>query len=151
MLAANVPRPLAARVVRAGVASVLSDPFAPRQVVTPTGEYRRRFDALMGGHGGVEGVDPDDVFASQCVKDDAMAEAIADALTREPGTLVVHWCGAFHSDAHLGTVERLAFRRPDLKLAVVTPAVGGDLDAPLSAAEGADGDFVLRAPAQAEP
>jgi uncharacterized iron-regulated protein len=148
VLAGNVPRPLAARVVREGPLRVLSAPYAPRYVLLPDGLYRARFDAIMGGHGGIEGVDPDDVFASQCIKDDAMAESIADALALHPGALVVHWCGCFHSDAHLGTVERLARRRPDLTIAVVTPTTGGDLGAPLTDEERANGDFVLRAPAQ---
>lgn len=150
VLAGNVPRPLAARVVHEGPRAVLSAPYAPRHVLLPEGLYRQRFDAIMGGHGGIEGVDPADVFASQCIKDDAMAESIADALALHPGAQVVHWCGRFHSDAHLGTVERLAQRRPDLAIAVVTPSTGGDLGAPLTDEEWENGDFVLRAPAQPE-
>jgi uncharacterized iron-regulated protein len=148
VLAANVPRPLAARVAREGLLPVLAAPHAPRQVYTPaTGAYRERFDAIMTDHAPPEGVpapDPEAVFASQCIKDDAMAESIADALALHPGTLVVHWCGRFHSDAHLGTVERLAWRRPDLSLAVVTPSTGADLGRPLSDEERVDGDYVLR-------
>ena len=148
VLAANVPRPLASRVVREGVRPVLTAPYTPRHVSLPAGAYRDRFDALMTDHAapddGRARPDPDDVFASQCIKDDAMAESIADALAAHPGALVVHWCGRFHSDGHLGTVERLAWRRPDLALAVVTPSVGPDLGRPLTDEERADGDFVLR-------
>jgi uncharacterized iron-regulated protein len=150
VLAGNVPRPLAARVVHEGPRAVLSAPYAPRHVLLPDGLYRTRFDAIMGGHGGIEGVDPTYVFASQCIKDDAMAESIADALALHPGAQVVHWCGRFHSDAHLGTVERLAQRRPDLAIAVITPTTGGDLGAPLTDEERENGDIVLRAPAQPE-
>ena len=61
-------------------------------------------------------------FAAQCAKDAAMAEAIADHLDPSAGSSgpVVHWCGRFHSDYGLGTVERLLERRPDLRIAVVT-------------------------------
>jgi uncharacterized iron-regulated protein len=146
-----VPRGLAARVAREGSRRVLAASHAPRALETPPGEYLRRFRAVMGDHGG--GMDAhalDDVFAAQCLKDSAMAEGIADALALLPGTLVVHWCGRFHSDAHLGTVERLAWRRPDLRIAVVTMNSDDDLGRPLAAEEIADGDVVLRVPVQVD-
>ena len=148
VLAANVPRALASRVVREGVRPVLVAEHAPRHVVTFPGAYRTRFEAVMGGHGGLPDQRIDNVFAAQCIKDAAMAESIADALEEQPGTLVVHWCGRFHSDAHLGTVERLALLRPDLKLGVVTMNSDDDLGRPLGADERADGDVVLRVPVQ---
>jgi uncharacterized iron-regulated protein len=149
VVAGNVPRRLAARVVEAGPRRVLASPWTPRATLTPPGEYRERFFDVMGDHAGGDDADVRmRVFAAQCLKDDAMAEAIADALAESPGTLVVHWCGRFHSDAHLGTVERLAWRRPDLSIGVVTMNSGGRLDRPLSDRERADGDVVLRVPEQ---
>jgi uncharacterized iron-regulated protein len=105
----------------------------------------------MGGHGAEKDEAAlERIFAAQCLKDSAMAEGIADALALAPGPLVVHWCGRFHSDAHLGTVERLAWRRPDLRIAVVTMNSDDDLGRPLAAQEIADGDVVLRVPVQAD-
>jgi len=149
VVAGNVPRRLASRVVREGSRKVLPAAYTPRALETPPGEYKDRFRDAMGGHGdGVDQARLDNVYAAQCLKDSAMAEGIADALDAQPGTPVVHWCGRFHSDAHLGTVERLAWRRPDLKIAVVTMNSAGALDRPLSDRERADGDLVLRVPVQ---
>ena len=151
VLAANIPRPLASRVVREGLTNVLAADHAPRIVMTPAGEYRDRFNAIMGGHGDTLGSHADNVFAAQCIKDATMAESISDALSSAPGTLVVHWCGKFHSDAHLGTVERLAVRRPELSIAVITMTSGGDLGRPLDDLERHFGEFVFRVPAMVDP
>lgn len=129
VLAANLPRPVAREIARRGLAAV-SSPWLPRHVDTSAGAYKEHFVAAMGGHGaGMEEEQLDDWYAAQCAKDDAMAESIADWLARyaranrEDGDevpLVVHWCGRFHSDHGLGTVERLRARRPDLAIGVVT-------------------------------
>jgi uncharacterized iron-regulated protein len=118
VLAANVPRPLAAQVHREGLSAVDWNRHVPRATDAGPGEYRRRFEETMGGNR--PGMD--DFFAAQCLKDDAMAESIADAIGRagRRRPLVVHLCGRFHSDWHLGTVERLRRRAPDLTLTVVT-------------------------------
>ena len=72
-----------------------------------------------------------------------MAEAITDhlAAVAPEHPLVVHWCGRFHSDFGLGTVERVARRRPDLALAVVSgrKRANGDYD---SEEDAGRGDFL---------
>ncbi|MEM7307399.1 MAG: ChaN family lipoprotein [Planctomycetota bacterium] len=148
VLASNVPRPLAARVVREGLRRVMTADHTPRLAVTPPGEYRDRFDAVMGTHGGLDGIAPDNVFAAQCIKDDAMAESIVDTLAAagSDAPLVVHWCGRFHSDFELGTVERVRLRLPDARLAVVSMEPGEDLDRELGDEERTRGDYVLRVP-----
>jgi len=140
VLAANLPRPVAREIARQGLDAVHS-PWLPRFVDTSDGEYKERFVEAMGGHGaGMEDEQLDDWYAAQCAKDDAMAESIADWLARAPDSerQVVHWCGRFHSDYGLGTVERLRARRPDLAIAVVTmtrPEDGSPDDADLQAAD----------------
>ena len=37
---------------------------------------------------------------------------------------MVHWVGKFHSDYYLGTVERLLWRMPGLRVGVVSMAPG---------------------------
>jgi len=148
VLAANAPRSLAAAVGREGLSAVEGDEFAPRSIEAGAGEYRRRFDQAMAGHPGANAETIERMFQAQCVKDEAMAESIADHLaTRAPDSpLVVHWCGRFHSDYHLGTVERLARRRPDLAIAVVgmlRPSESGGL---ISADELAAGDWLVLVP-----
>ena len=128
VLAANCYRPLAARVAREGLAAVAGDPWGARWVDAGEGPYRERFTAEMGEHAKDMGSRLELFFAAQCLKDDTMAESIARFLDTagEPAPQVVHWCGKFHSDFGLGTVERLAARRPDLSLAVVTMVASDD-------------------------
>ena len=121
VVAANVPRELARRVSQEGLAAVAGEEFVPETVDAGPGEYRDRFERAMAEHGGVDEQTLQLFFESQCLKDEVMAASIAAALDAEGGdVLVVHVCGSFHSDHRLGTVERLAARRPDLDMAVVT-------------------------------
>ncbi|MFT4540062.1 MAG: putative iron-regulated protein [Planctomycetota bacterium] len=121
VIAANCPRSLAAKVASEGIAAVLGSGYVASNVTTWDSAYRARFDAVMSGHGGMDS-SMDKFYAAQCVKDDTMAESIAhyirDHASDQPQ--VVHWCGRFHSDYHLGTVSRLAQRNPDLKIAVIS-------------------------------
>ena len=122
VIAGNVPRPLAARVAREGLDAVYPAVYMPFDVRPDPGPYRERFEQAMGGHGGSGRMD--NWYAAQVVKDEAMAEAIAAQLEREPGMLVVHWTGYFHSDYHQGTVERLVRRLPGVQVGVVTMRSG---------------------------
>jgi uncharacterized iron-regulated protein len=140
VLAANVPRPLAARVAREGLAPVFPQPMMPFDVRPDPGPYRERFEEAMGNHAGVEVMDR--VYAAQVVKDEKMAEAIDYFLEREPRTLVVHWVGKFHSDYRLGTVERLLRRRPGLRVGVVSMRSGSRDPASVEPDERAAADFL---------
>lgn len=146
VVAANVPRPLAARTARYGWASVAGRREAPWALWTEEPEYRARFTAAMEEHGspGFDERDLERWFAAQVVKDERMAESITAALSRRPPPLVVHWCGKFHSDRRLGTVSRVLRRRPDVRVAVVTMSSDRPLRAPLDERERAAADFVWR-------
>src|SRR5690606_25149659 len=98
VLAANVPRRIAARVARNGSQALeqMSDEeraWVARELRDEPGEYRERFDEVMrqmagghggGGHGGGGDHGPaprfDQMFAAQALKDDTMAESIVDFL-----------------------------------------------------------------------
>ena len=82
VLAANVYRPVASRVAREGLDSVMGEVWAAAAVDASPGEYRDRFDAVMSGHGGVDEEVMDRFFAAQCIKDDTMAESIARHMPR---------------------------------------------------------------------
>ena len=83
-------------------------------------------------------------FAAQVTRDDTMAESIAMQLQKNPGQKVFHLNGNFHSESHLGTVERLKMRMPDLKLAVVTPVMVDDNSSPvLTEEDAASGDYII--------
>lgn len=83
-------------------------------------------------------------FSGQVVRDDTMAESIAMHLEENPGRKVFHLDGNFHSASHLGTVERLKKRMPELKLAVVNPVAVEDNKVPAWTQEdAASGDYIL--------
>lgn len=152
VIAANVPRPLASRVSKQGLASAQEEAFMPMRVDIDRGEYFQRFEAIMGSMGGQKNEQGLALwYAAQCVKDDAMAQSICHwigARGIDP-PLVVHWCGKFHSDYGLGTVERLRWRAPDLKLRVVSTISTPDLRRELTQDEHKRGDFVWLVPSQA--
>jgi hypothetical protein len=50
-----------------------------------------------------------------------MAESIVEARQRAPrDAIVVHYDGAFHSDYHQGTVDRVRRRARDARMVVIT-------------------------------
>jgi uncharacterized iron-regulated protein len=164
VLAANVPRPLASAVSRGGWAALDTVPhagwrlFAAQRECAPEGEYFRRFGEAMGGMGG-HGGGADTAAAratlvrfyqAQCLKDETMAESIVRARQAWPGWMVVHYNGAFHSDHRLGTVERLARRLPDARIAVVAVVPVPDVAAADPAADAGRGDYLVFVPAPAQ-
>jgi uncharacterized iron-regulated protein len=83
-------------------------------------------------------------FSSQVLRDDTMAESIAKHLQDHPGRKVLHLDGNFHSASHLGTVERLKLRLPELKIAVINPIAVEDNNSPAWTEEdAATGDYIL--------
>lgn len=144
VVAANVPRPLASAVARAGLAHLDTLPADRRPLAAAhhscpeIDDYFKRFAATMEGMPTNHGGGPSDpeasrqaiirIYQAQCVKDEAMAESIARAW--EPGRLIIHMNGAFHSDFHLGTVSRVRDRLPkNARIQVVTAVPVADLDA----------------------
>ena len=133
VIASNVPRRLASIVSRRGLPAIDSlaaaeRAFVARDLQCPKDRYYDNFVAVMGGaHGGtsapaVPGARPmtDLFYESQCVKDETMAEAIAEARAKSGGAVVLHVTGAFHSDFGLGTVSRVARRLPSERTVVVS-------------------------------
>ncbi|MDZ4674118.1 MAG: ChaN family lipoprotein [Gemmatimonadota bacterium] len=158
VIAANVPRPMASAVSRAGLGyldTLPADrrPHAAAQLSCPENDdYAERFLATMEGMPTNHGGGPEDpaaarqtllrIYQAQCVKDETMAESIAAAWT--PGTLVVHMNGAFHSDYRLGTASRVKSRLP--KGSTVEVVVGmpvDDLDFVDRKAEKKRGDWLV--------
>jgi uncharacterized iron-regulated protein len=127
VIAANVPRDLASKVSKQGIDAVKGAPYGPHATAAPEDEYWDAFQNAMreDSHGG--GLDEAAMrrfYQAQCLKDDTMAESIAERLQalRQEGRkpLVVHFCGKFHSDSRLGTVARLQQRLPDLSIRVLS-------------------------------
>lgn len=125
VLAANVPRPLAALVARGGLDTLNTLPQRERALVAaelecPRDHYYERFKATMGEHPGMDETMLTRFYEAQCIKDETMAEAIASALDAHPGTLIVHMNGSFHSDYGDGVPARVARRRPESRALILT-------------------------------
>src|SRR5687768_8692080 len=109
VIAANVPRPIASSVGRAGlgVLDTLSGarPHFARDISCPRDAYYARFLNEMRSHGSgspqgdsLPTAMAERFYLAQCVKDETMAESIVEALRAAPrNAVVVHFNGAFHS------------------------------------------------------
>jgi hypothetical protein len=143
VVAANVPRPIASEVAKGGLDVLKSKSEAERRLFAadlkcPTeGEYFRRFGEAMGSHPAADASGDEArrtlerYYFSQCLKDETMAESIAQtfAATRAAGApVIVHYNGAFHSDSRLGTAERTVRRLPNARVIVISMKPVADLD-----------------------
>ncbi len=143
VIAANVPRRIASAVSRQGLAALdtmskVERAYAAADNQCPKDEYYTKFAQTMTGHGAGGGPPTagdaaamarmtDRFYEAQCVKDEAMGEAIANALAQWPGRIVYQVDGAFHSDGGLGTVARVKRRVPTVTSVVLTGVPVPDL------------------------
>jgi len=124
VIAGNIPRRLASRVFKEGteVLEKFSDEektWCARKLVANAGPYRDKFFRQMGADSG-HNENLERMYGSQCIKDDTMAESIADWLKLNPKGRVVHINGAFHSEAGLGVPEKLAALVPGVRQSLLT-------------------------------
>lgn len=140
VIAANVPRRLAQAVSRRGLVTLDSVPEGDLALIAsarscPRDAYQKRFAETMGdmsGHGMQMTKEQSAAmvqrfYEAQCLKDETMAESIAQARATH-NTLVVHANGSFHSDYRLGTAARVKRRLPEARIAVVSFVPVADLD-----------------------
>jgi uncharacterized iron-regulated protein len=130
VLAANIPRRLASRVYKEApeVMEKFSDEeksWSANELKALPGAYRDKFMKTMGGAGG-HNANLDNMYAAQCIKDDTMAESIANWLKANEGARVLHINGNFHSAGGLGVPEKLTAMMPELKVAIVTCIARGE-------------------------
>ena len=144
VVAANVPRFLAAHVAKNNASTegieAQYQKWLPKHTYAPEGAYKDKFYAQMNSPEAPMKMPPARlaaVYAAQCLKDDKMAESMAAFSDAHKKMQVLHINGCFHSDAHLGTAQKLETLRPKLKVAVITP-----LERKQKGAEPA-GDFVV--------
>ena len=146
VVAANVPRRIASEVAKGGLEVLANKPQEERALFAadlqcPIGdEYYKRFAQAMGNHpaegAGAASVEAqrttERYYASQCVKDETMAESIsrsfAASRTGDRPPAIVHFNGAFHSDFNLGTALRVKRRLPNARIAIVSIKPVKDLD-----------------------
>jgi uncharacterized iron-regulated protein len=123
VIAGNIPRRIANNIASGDEVPPGDQAYIPRTTSAPKDVYWQKFKATMQGHMGTDSEGKMEKFyASQCLKDDAMAEAITDYIAENTHhkKIVVHLCGHFHSDFGLGTVARVVARRPLTQCAVIT-------------------------------
>jgi uncharacterized iron-regulated protein len=89
-------------------------------------------------------------YEAQCVKDEAMGEAIVRSLVGL-NTIVIHANGSFHSDYRLGAVDRVQWRAPKARLAVVSFVPVTDLDTADGRSRRKLGDYVVFTLAPTKP
>jgi len=131
VIAANVPRPIAAAVAASGLGVLADRPAGDRALFAadlrcePTGDYFQRFVAAGATH--TQALDEAGrvrYYESQCLKDETMAESIVQAHAAGSiggrRSLVISVNGIVHSDYRLGTVERVARRLPQATILTVT-------------------------------
>lgn len=152
VLTGNIPRRMAAAYAKArslGGVAAADKRYLPKVHVAGSDAYRTKFAATMAGMNDMPGgmkvpeamIQP--MFMAQCLKDDAMAESIAEYLDVHGDAIVYHVVGNFHSEGHLGAVEKLHGLRPDLKIAVINavhydPAAESAADAASAHADGGE-------------
>lgn len=165
VVASNAPRPIALQVSRQGLDAARNGSENERKLVAadfscPMDDYFKRFAEAMGqGHPHsseeahqqqedqkqIDDKKQEDeqkaaierFYYAQCVKDETMAESIANSLTPKTGDesgsqnkhMVVHFNGAFHSDYHLGTASRVIRRLPKSSVKVISVIPVENLDA----------------------
>jgi uncharacterized iron-regulated protein len=135
VVAANVPRRIAADVAKSGRPAVESLSTADRALAAadlqcPHDTYFDRFAEQMGSGGHQSGSSPangadtttERYYWAQCVKDETMAESIAAAFAKQGGRpgAIVHVTGSFHSDYGDGTGERVRRRLAGRRVAIVS-------------------------------
>lgn len=128
VIAANVPRFLAAHVAKNNASTegveAQYQQWLPKHTYAPEGAYKDKFYAQMSSPAAPMKMPPQRLaalYAAQCLKDDKMAESIAAFADAHQNMQIFHINGCLHSDAHLGTAQKLEALRPELKVAVITP------------------------------
>lgn len=155
VVASNVPRSLAGAVARGGISALDSMPAShrwmfARHTTSPADAYRVSFFETMKSHGGTEAADAlDRFYAAQCLKDDTMAESVADWIERkgDAAGIIVHVNGSFHSDDNLGLVTKMRERLPKARIATVRIVPVESIDEPDVAKWGKTADWVIFVPA----
>jgi uncharacterized iron-regulated protein len=136
VIAANIPRRYAALYARKGMTGINSLPPDERKYITKKmlikdDEYLKKFYNTMMLNMGMdtnETISPNQentlylYYGAQVIKDETMAESIAEFLQSHKGWKVVHFNGDFHSNNYLGTVAKLRRRMPGLNIGIITPS-----------------------------
>lgn len=131
VIAANIPRFLAAEYAKSGSLDASQQQFLPRRHMILKNAYYELFMNYMLAGEMAQHMNPEKAeryYQAQSLKDDTMAESIADYLNAEQGERIYHVQGAFHSRGKGGVAEKLLLIKPDLQLGVITSVYEDELD-----------------------
>jgi uncharacterized iron-regulated protein len=137
IVATNAPQSIVTEVSKGGLDVLRSKSADERKLVAADlrcpidDDYHARFMAAMADHPVGDGQAMDRIYLAQCVRDETMAESVAQAWTvgALSGTpLVVHVNGSFHSDFHEGAAAAARRRLPGKRVVVVSMLAVPDLD-----------------------
>ncbi len=154
VLASNVQRKYASMIAKQGKdalkdLSATEKEYIAKNLVVLDDDYKIKFGQTMFSNMESAKGSPmhsmiDLLYAAQCLKDDTMAESINNFIEQNKNYKVIHYNGSFHSDAHLGTSQKLALLNSDLKIAVIAPiAVEDSASLVYSNDYKTEGDYVI--------
>jgi uncharacterized iron-regulated protein len=146
VIAANAPSRYTNMVSRMGLNALNQlSPFGktylpPLPIDTATGAYLAKFDAIMGGHGAMGGMQ---VYQAQNLWDATMGWTIASFLKTHPGFTIFQINGGFHSEEKLGAVEQLKKYLPDASVKNIAAYASESFEKPDWEKVGKLGDFII--------
>lgn len=131
IIAANAPGRYTNRVTRLGLNSLQQlDATAkgwlpPLPIDTATGAYYEKFVNIMGGHGGMSGMQ---IYQSQNLWDATMGWSIAKYIKSHLGSKVLQINGGFHSEDKLGAAAQLQKYAPKASVINIATFAVDDFD-----------------------
>lgn len=140
-VATNIPRKFASLVSKGGFEKLDSLPAEQKNWIAPLPVaydaelpgYKKMIE-MMGGHGGPN------LPKAQAIKDATMAHFILQYY--KPGSLFIHYNGAYHSDNHEGILWYLQRSKPELKYATISTVSQKDIHSLLAENKG-KADFII--------
>ncbi|RYE31275.1 MAG: hypothetical protein EOP42_10850 [Sphingobacteriaceae bacterium] len=115
VIAANAPGRYTNMVSRGGLVALNKlnqtgkSCLPPLPIDTAAGAYLQKFEAIMGGHSAMGGMQ---IYQAQNLWDATMGWSIASFLKTHPGFTVLQINGGFHSEEKLGAVAQLQKYQP---------------------------------------
>ncbi|MFT3826317.1 MAG: ChaN family lipoprotein [Chitinophagaceae bacterium] len=140
-VATNVPRRYASMIARGGFEALDTLQEADKKWIAPLPiaydaelpGYKKMLE-MMPGHGGAN------LPKAQAIKDATMAYSILQYY--KPGSLFIHFNGAYHSDNYEGILWYLKKDRPELKYATISTVSQKDINSLLEENKG-KADFII--------
>lgn len=140
-IATNIPRKYASLVAKGGFEKLDSLPAAEKNWIAPLPiaydaelpGYKKMVE-MMGGHGGAN------LPKAQAIKDATMAHFILQHY--KPGSLFIHYNGAYHSDNYEGIGWYLKQKQPTLRYGTISTVSQKDIHSLLEENKGR-ADFII--------